>query len=88
MREMIAAELRVGGPVVVKWPATNPTITRTSLAGEYIAVWVETETSDKSDTARFMVLDETDQVVPSGKFVGSVTTPFFGLCRVYRLSEH
>jgi len=85
MSERVAAELRVGGPVIVKWPDGNPAITRVSQAGEFISLWVETTSIEKPERARFMVLQDHDTMHCPGVLVGIIDMPWFGRCRVFRL---
>ena len=85
-RDRVVAELRVGGPVIVNWPSGNPSITRLSQAEEFIAVWADTDSSEKPERARFMVLQDFDILPEPGELVGSVVMPWFGECSVYRLA--
>lgn len=78
------AELRVGGPVIVKWPADNPTITRIHQNGEFIGIWTDTSLNEKTAKATFMVLEDFDPD-RGGVLVGETSMPWFGRCRVYRL---
>jgi len=89
MSEQVVARLGVGGPIIVKWPAGNPAITRLSqdVDGESIAVWADTESTDKPDRARFMVLQHFDELPEPVVLVGSVVMPWFGECSVYRLGQ-
>ena len=83
----VIAELSVGGPVIVKWPAGNPPCTRLSHSDEFIAVWAETESDEKPERARFMVLQDIDELPEPGQLIGTVEMHWFGKCRVFRLFD-
>jgi len=80
-----SAELRVGGPVIVKWPSDDPRITKVLPRGDFIGIWTDTTSNDKHAESRFMVLIKDEALVEPGEFVGGCTIPYFGDCRVYLL---
>jgi len=82
------AQLRVGGPVIVKWPITDPPIERIEPDGEFIGIWTEGLKGKLSGTAMFMVLQDHDELQQPGQLVGEVTMPWFGRCKVFRLQIH
>jgi len=76
------AQLRVGGPVIVKWPADNPSITKVAPSGEYIGIWTDTGLEESTAKATFMVLQDIDED-RGGELVGETDMPWFGRCRVF-----
>lgn len=73
------AELRVGGD--------NPTIERIAPYDEFIGVWTSGKSKKREARAKFMVLQDFDEIIYPGKLVGETDMPWFGRCRVFRLFE-
>lgn len=81
-------ELRVGGPVIVKWPSDDPEIVKIAPYDEFIGVWTSVKSGERTARAKFMVLQDFDPITYPGELVGETDMPWFGRCRVFRLTEH
>lgn len=81
------AELRVGGPVIVKWPSGDPEIVKIAPYDEFIGVWTAGNSDERTARAKFMVLQDFDSITYPGVLVGETEMPWFGRCRIFRLTE-
>ena len=71
----------------MNWPAGNPEVTKVHRSGEFIGIWTEKSQDGMTEKATFMVLQDFD-AERGGELIGETMMPWFGRCRVFRLSDH